>query len=200
MRLILSKRVWLLTLFFWLGLIGVGYAWLLHYSFAPGKTNTAPRRLPPDLALAKPSTRAQLFVALHPRCPCSRATVRELAKIQNCAAAATDITVLIYKPADAPDSWVEGALLDDCRRMKCQVRPDPEGRLATSLGSLTSGGVVLYDRNGSLRYQGGITASRGHEGDNTGERAVIEILRGSRQTYRTMPVFGCPIQPEPTNR
>src|SRR5207247_1996224 len=140
--------------------------------------------------------RAQLFVALHPRCPCSRATVRELAKILTRSARASDVTVLMYKPADQPDRWLEGALAEDCRRMNCQIRPDPDGRLATSLGSLTSGGIALYDANGRLRYQGGITASRGHEGDNMGERAVIEILHGSRENHKSMPVFGCPIQQE----
>ena len=195
MRSFLRKRAWLVGLLFWLGLVAGGYAWLLRYSFAAGKTTTAPRRIPPSLALPA-STRMQLFVALHPRCPCSRATVRELAKILNHGARASDVTVLMYKPADQEDSWLEGALLDECRRMNCRVRPDPDGKLAASLGSLTSGGVALYDANGRLRYQGGVTASRGHEGDNTGERAVIEILRGSRENYKSMPVFGCPIREE----
>ena len=196
MRAFLHKRAWLMAILLWLGLIAGGYAWLLRYSFAAGKTTTAPRRIPPSLATAAPSTRLQLFVALHPHCPCSRATVRELAKIASQRTEARDVIVLMYKPADKQDSWLEGALLDECRRMNCRVRPDPDGKLAASLGSLTSGGVALYDADGRLRYQGGVTASRGHEGDNTGERAVIEILRGSRENYKSMPVFGCPIREE----
>lgn len=103
----------------------------------------------------------------------------------------------MYKPADESDDWIEGTLLENCRRMNCRVLPDPDGRLAVSLGSLTSGGVALYDAEGRLRYQGGITGSRGHEGDNAGERAVIEILRGRRDSHKSMPVFGCPIQQDP---
>jgi hypothetical protein len=106
----------------------------------------------------------------------------------------------MYKPAGEPDRWMKGALLDKCRQMNCRVLPDPDGRLASLLGSLTSGGVVLYDAKGRLRYQGGITASRGHEGDNAGKQAVIEILRGHRDSQKSMPVFGCPIQPNPTER
>jgi len=191
-----NRSAWLLGLLLWLGLVAGGYAWLLRYSFAAGKTTAAPLRLPASLAPAEPSTLAHLFLALHPRCPCSRATVRELAKILSRAGQAGDVTVLMYKPAQEPDRWLEGPLAEDCRRMNCRVRPDPDGRLAASLGSLTSGGVVLYDAKGRLRYQGGITASRGHEGDNIGERAVIDILRGNLENHKSMPVFGCPIQQE----
>jgi hypothetical protein len=121
-----------------------------------------------------------------------------LAKILSRAPNASDVTVLMYKPASEPDGWLHGTLFDECRRMNCQVRPDPDGRLAASLGSLTSGQVLLYAADGTLRYQGGITVSRGHEGDNVGEEAVIEILRGSHASHKSMPVFGCPIRPEPT--
>jgi hypothetical protein len=100
----------------------------------------------------------------------------------------------MYKPASEPDSWLEGPLLEDCRRIDSRILPDPDGRLAASLGGLTSGHVVLYDANGRLRYQGGITASRGHEGTNAGELAVIDALRGGTADTRSLPVFGCPIQ------
>ena len=185
---------WLFGLLVWLGLMAGSYAWLLRYSFAVGKASVAPRTLPASLGLPTPLPRPQLLLALHPRCPCSRATVSELARILTRAPGGCDVTVFMYKPAGEPDNWLEGALLDACRRMHCKVRPDPDGRLASSLGSLTSGGVVLYDAEGRLRYQGGITSSRGHEGDNAGEQGVIDILSGRRSSHQAMPVFGCPIQ------
>jgi hypothetical protein len=194
MRAFQLKPIWVLGILAWLGLITGSYAWLLRYSFASGKTSVAPHAIPADLDMPSRLARPQLFLALHPRCPCSRATVNELAKILSRVPNASDVTVLMYIPPDEPDSWLEGALLDACRRMHCRVRPDPGGRLAASLGSLTSGSVVLYDANGKLRYQGGITSSRGHEGDNAGERAIIEILQGHRDSHGSMPVFGCPIQ------
>jgi hypothetical protein len=194
MRTFQLKPVWVLGIVAWLALIAGSYAWLLRYSFASGKTSVAPHTIPADLATPSQSARPQLLLALHPRCPCSRATMNELAKILSRVPNTSKVTVLMYKPPNEPDSWLEGALLDACRRMHCQVRPDPGGRLAASLGSFTSGGVVLYDADGKLRYQGGITSSRGHEGDNAGERAIIEILLGHRDSHKSMPVFGCPIQ------
>ena len=32
--------------------------------------------------------------------------------------------------------------------------------------------------SGKLTFQGGITAGRGHQGDNAGETAVVSLLRG----------------------
>jgi hypothetical protein len=197
MKQLSSKPALLMVFCLWLGLIAGGYVWLLRYSFASGKTSVAPRTLPSFLATTTTASRAQLVLSLHPRCPCSLATLRELAKILSRAPNASDVTVLMYKPASAPDSWLEGALLNECRRMNCQVRPDADGNLAASLGSLTSGQVLLYAADGSLRYQGGITSSRGHEGDNAGEDAVIEILQGNRISHQPIAVFGCPIQQAP---
>jgi hypothetical protein len=185
---------WLFGIVVWLAVMAGSYAWLLRYSFAGGRTSVAPRTIPAGLGMSPRLTRPQLLLALHPRCPCSRATVNELAKILTRAPQACDVTVFMYKPPGEPDSWLESGLLDACRRMGCQIRPDPGGRLAASLGNLTSGGVVLYDAGGKLRYQGGITGSRGHEGDNAGEQAIIEILLGRRSGHKSMPVFGCPIQ------
>lgn len=198
MRRLPFKLSLLLGFCLWLGMIAGGYGWLLRYSFANGRASTVPRALPPSLSSPSPLARPQLFLALHPRCPCSRATVRELAKILTLAPNASEVTVLMYKPAAEPDSWVNGVLLDECRRLSCQIRVDPDGHLAVSLGSLTSGHVQLYDTDGRLLYHGGVTASRGHEGDNAGERALVEILRGRPASRKSMPVFGCPIQPDLT--
>ena len=194
------KPVWLLAFCLWIGLVAGSYAWLLRYSFAAGDTSAVPCTIPPSLLSPGTPARPQLLLALHPRCPCSRATVKELAKILTHAPNACNVTALMYRPAGEPDNWLDGALLDACRRMNCQVRPDPDGRLAGLVGSLTSGNVVLYDASGKLRYHGGITSSRGHEGDNAGERAVIQILRGNRDSQKSMPVFGCPIRPETTRQ
>lgn len=198
MRQSLIWPTWLLAFCLWGGSIAGGSVWLLRYSFAAGKSSAAPRALPSFLKAAPSSIRAQLVLALHPRCPCSMATVRELAKILTQAPETCDVTVLMYQPASEPDRWMEGALLNECRRLKCQIRPDPDGLLASSLGSLTSGEVQLYAADGTLRYQGGITAARGHEGDNVGETAVIENLHGNPSSLQSTKVFGCPIQSNPS--
>ena len=44
--------------------------------------------------------------------------------------------------------------------------------------SKTSGQVVVYDAKGALLFSGGITAARGHMGDNAGRDRITALLRG----------------------
>jgi len=63
---------------------------------------------------------------------------------------------------------------------------------------------MLTDAAGKLLFSGGITASRGHVGDNAGLDALILLIRNTPapSTARpviTTPVFGCAIRgPEET--
>src|SRR5436305_10790590 len=112
MKALQFKKAWVLAVLLWLGVIAAGYSFLLHYSFAAGKTIAAPAAIPPAMAPQGVSRKAQLFLALHPHCPCSRATLRELAKILTRAPAGAEVTVLMYKPNKQSDRWMEGGLLD----------------------------------------------------------------------------------------
>jgi len=68
---------------------------------------------------------------------------------------------------------------------------DDDGVEAARFGAATSGQVILYDRDGRLLFSGGITASRGHAGDNDGRDAIVSLLGGGRGTRHSSPVFGC---------
>ena len=196
MRKVSSRYTWTLGIVIWLALIAAGYICLLRYNLSAGKATAAPRDIPAWLAAGSAVERPQLVIALHPHCSCSRATLNELAKILSRAPNTCDVIALTYVPENALGHWLETELVDKCRRLNGRIHPDPEGKLAVSLGSLTSGGVLLYDAEGSLCYQGGLTAARGHEGDNLGARTVLNILRGGRQDPMSLPVFGCPLQSE----
>jgi hypothetical protein len=50
---------------------------------------------------------------------------------------------------------------------------------------------VLFDSHGKLLFEGGITGSRGHVGDNEGEDSVISLLTTGRAERHEHPVFGC---------
>jgi hypothetical protein len=51
----------------------------------------------------------------------------------------------------------------------------------------------LYDGSGKLVFQGGITGSRGHVGDNNGAEAVLAFVNSKAVSVRVTPVFGCAI-------
>ncbi len=50
--------------------------------------------------------------------------------------------------------------------------------IGAELGSSTSGQVLLYDPSGRLAFSGGITAARGHVGDNAGSDAIVGLVMG----------------------
>ena len=64
-------------------------------------------------------------------------------------------------------------------------------REATRFGALTSGHVLLYGADAALLFSGGITASRGHVGENPGRSAIVTLLSGQRPERGRTPTFGC---------
>jgi glyoxylase-like metal-dependent hydrolase (beta-lactamase superfamily II) len=68
---------------------------------------------------------------------------------------------------------------------------DDRGTETQHFGGHVSGQTMLYSREGRLVFSGGITAGRGHQGNNIGAKAVIRIVRGDLGAPRKTPVFGC---------
>ena len=80
------------------------------------------------------------------------------------------------------------------------VFEDRGAKVAQSFGAFTSGQTLLYNRDGHLLFKGGITAFRGHSGDNAGRIAILALLQ--HETPRTSivpvvtPVLGCSLRGE----
>ncbi len=55
--------------------------------------------------------------------------------------------------------------------------PDVDGVWLKTFNVKTSGHVLLYHPNGNLLFSGGITASRGHEGDNSGKEFISNVVK-----------------------
>ena len=73
------------------------------------------------------------------------------------------------------------------------VDRDADGVEAARFGAKTSGQALLYAADGRLLFHGGLTPSRGHEGDNEGLRRVTAILDGKAARDES-PVFGCSLR------
>jgi hypothetical protein len=110
--------------------------------------------------------------------------------------------VLFYAPRDCRDDWENTNL----RRSAAQipgvtVLSDVDGAEARRFGAETSGHTFLFDPSGRLLFDGGITASRGHVGDNTGEGAIISLINNRTGGRDHTLVFGCSItQPAKSSR
>jgi hypothetical protein len=176
----------------WCASITAGVAIMADYSTRPGAQSAAPARIEPAVGAAD---RSRLFLFVHPHCPCSRATVHELAEIIAVARDKVDVTVYLFRPGTEPDAWTNGLLRDKAAAVPgVRVAVDPDGRIAEAFGSNTSGDVLIYAADGRLRFHGGITASRGHEGDNLGKSRALASLQHSAAEFGSAPVFGCSIR------
>jgi len=184
---ILVLPVWALT-------VAAGFATLLAYEAAPGSSGAPPRDWPAGSRLRPATDRPTLVLFAHPQCPCTRASVAELAAIMTRCPDRTAAFVYFFRPAGKPPEWCDTDLWREATRIPgVEVAADVDGREAAAFGVETSGHVLLFDRAGRLRFGGGITASRGHEGDNPGRAAVVAVLTGVTPEVRSTPVFGCPI-------
>ena len=60
-------------------------------------------------------------------------------------------------------------------------------------GARISGSCLLYDSDGRLSFHGGMTASRGHEGENQGRSSIEAFLLAADVQFNARPVFDCPL-------
>jgi hypothetical protein len=168
------------------------------YESTPGAVGVPRPRWPRDSRVCPDPGRANLVLLAHPRCPCTRASLDELARIKERCGDGVAVHVLFYRPGGESARWGATELQRRAAAIPgCRMLDDPDGREAARLGAATSGHAVLYDQAGRLVFAGGITAARGQAGDNPGTSAVVAHLAGARAARGDAPVFGCPIHETP---
>jgi hypothetical protein len=177
----------------WAIVVASGILYLQAHAARPGETGAPSPRWPVGSPIAIDGRRPALLIFLHPHCPCSRASLAELEKIlRRCHERVSAHAILLATPL--LDRWGRSAVVDQLPSLPgVRVWQDRGGALARRFGVATSGHVLVYDAGGLLIFSGGITAARGHAGDNLGEVAVIARIGGSQQCSSASPVFGCPL-------
>lgn len=176
----------------WLLAMGAGLGALWLYGATPA-TEGRPAAVWPAVALARDPHRAAVVVFLHPRCACTPATLDELALALAAAPGAVLHAVLVVPPG-LPAGWGEGTNARQARALpRARLTVDAGGTLAAAFGATTSGEVFLYAGNATLRFHGGVTAARGHRGDNPGRAALTALLGSEVAMPARAPVFGCPL-------
>jgi hypothetical protein len=99
------------------------------------------------------------------------------------------------KPAGAGPDWDETHLRRSAAAIPgVTVFTDENGIEAARFGAETSGHTLVFAPDGTLVFSGGITASRGHAGENAGENAVVAALNQESVALSRTPVFGCSLQ------
>ena len=129
----------------------------------------------------------------HPRCPCTRASLEELNHLLSQCQGKISPHVVFFEPETQPSDWLDTSLVKSAKAIPgLMVETDRAGAAAKLFGAETSGYVVLYGPDHQLLFHGGITASRGHAGDNAGVSSILSLLANNRETpTRQTHVFGC---------
>jgi len=190
----MGKAMFVFGLTTWIAVVALGFGGLAVYESRPGLRAVAPQNWPVRSRFARDPDRWTLLLFLHPRCPCSQASLQELEELLPGNAARLRARIICNKPKGVPEGWEKTATWRQAMAMKnVDVICDENDGERACFGVATSGQVLLYDPNGELRYSGGITRSRGHPGANAGRAAIESLLRGESPRSNRQPVFGCPL-------
>jgi len=167
----------------------------MSYESTPGKVGVVSNSWPKESTLHLAVDRPTLVMAVHPQCPCTQASVAELAEVVAQTQNKARVIVLFYAPQSvggANGDWMNTSLHRAVAQIPgVNVVPDVDGIEARRFGAETSGHTFLFDSKGGLLFNGGITASRGHSGENVGENNIVSLINNQATNQTRTLVFGC---------
>ncbi len=174
----------------WLSL-SVLLVWLLmYYANTPGRPAESGHGPMLGNTPAKPGEWT-LVIFLHPHCPCSLASLQQAAELAE-RHPTLRVKVYLIKPPGCPEGWEEGRISRLARENKgLSVAVDVDGQEARRCGAHTSGQTFLSDATGRVRFKGGLTDSRGHQGNSVGSAAVAALVEKDSSDVVETAVFGC---------
>jgi hypothetical protein len=176
----------------WLALIVAGRYVIFQYASSSTPSAKATDAFPAAAPLVLDDARPTLVMFAHPKCPCTRASLAELTRILTQCTGELATRIVFVRPEPFEPGWEETDLWQSAERLPdVEIIVDPAGKVADLFGARTSGETFLYDTGGQLVFHGGITASRGHEGDNAGRQAIISYVQPGKTGCATTKVFGC---------
>jgi hypothetical protein len=178
----------------WVACLFGGFQLLWRYEATPGSASSPESSWPTASTITPSKQLPTLVMFAHPHCPCTRASIAELAELMAHNQGRVDARVVFYQPEDWEDEWSQTDLYRTAEAIPgVQVTVDKDNVEARRFEAKTSGQTLLFDRDGKLQFAGGITSARGHIGDNVGLAAIASSLEGHAPTVHRTAVFGCPL-------
>lgn len=186
------QRIQIAIALLWLVVVGLGTGMLWKYSNTPNPDPSPPAHWPATTTIPRANGHATLVMFVHPRCSCTVASMGELAVLMAHCQGLVNAHVVFFRPSGSREDWTHSDLWRAAAIIPgVTVQADEDGREAQLFHAETSGHTALYDAQGQLVFDGGITASRGHSGDNAGRDAITAWLHGQTLEHTQTPVFGC---------
>jgi hypothetical protein len=178
----------------WLGVVITAMMALVQKSITPGDGGDPSKRWPGGTAIGLNEKIPTLVMFIHPRCPCTRATLGELERLlARCSGRVSTHLVFIH-PINTGRDWVNTDLFRRASAIpEVRIHVDRTGEETKRFNCKTSGHAMLYGTDGSLIFEGGMTRARGHSGDNPGRSALVNLLENKHPLVVNTPVFGCPL-------
>lgn len=187
-------RTWHIVLFagLWITAVAYGQRVLLNYDFAAAAAGNPPLQWPAASPVSRASGLPTIVLFAHPHCPCTRASIEELAilmaRLHNRATAAA----IFVHPHQFSEAWEKTDLWDSAARIPgVSVISDTDGVEAARFGAVASGQALLYSADGKLLFHGGIVPYRGHAGDNPGRSAIVSLVSTGSSSITQTSVYGC---------
>ena len=176
----------------WVSAMVAGFMVLEREEFTPVASTQVVASFPPDSAIQLASDKPTLVMFLHPYCPCSRASLHELDELLAETQNKVSMTIVFTIPKGIEPGWEQGVLWKSAAALPgVRIMRDEGGVEALRFGVKGSGHTLLYDASGRLLFSGGITPSRGHEGDSEGRSAIVDFVHNGHASVSHTPVFGC---------
>ena len=195
------KKIFVTTLLgaTWMTALAFGGHALIKYETTPGPVGAVASSWPSVSVVPRQTEKPTLLMFAHPHCPCSRASIGELAQIMAHAVGKVNAYVLFVRPENAEAGWDDTDLRSSAAAIPgVIVLTDENGKEAARFGAKTSGHTIVFGSDGVLLFSGGITGSRGHAGSNAGENLVLAALNKQTLERARTPVFGCSLTKRPT--
>lgn len=177
----------------WLALLVIGYVGSVNFENRPGESAEPPRMWPAGTRLSLAPDGPTVVMFLHPECPCSRASVTELANLVDANPQVARVHVVLVSAGDGHDARASVIARDLEAFNRAEITLDDHAELAHAFGSRTSGDALIFSPAGSLLFCGGLTVARGHVGAGRSSELAAKALRGMMTDPAETPVFGCPL-------
>jgi hypothetical protein len=190
-----GNRVWVAVGVVWLIAVAGGMRTLLNYENTPGTAGDPPLSWPAKSRIPRTAGLPTIVVVGHPKCPCTRATIGELAVLMARLHNRATAVVVLVRPQGTPDDWDDTDLRHSASEIPgVIVISDLDEVEADLFYAQASGQTMLYDVGGKLLFSGGITAARGHSGDNVGRSSIVSFVTYGTAEHTRTPVFGCALR------
>lgn len=178
----------------WTLLLFTGVVTINLYATTPGPSGDPPPQWPGKSRITREEGSSTLLMFVHPRCACTLASLEELRRFLPRNTEPLHTVIVAAIPSKSGNGWND----TDLTRLAGRI---PGAGLMLDLGLAetrrfgirTSGELVLYDRDGRLRFVGGVTPARAHQGDSVGLSYLQKYNSRTREVGHA-PTYGCDLE------